>query len=338
MPMGGHSEGPGWQYNSLKGVQRWANQNGMLVARETCKPQDQGRTLNERNPNSSNIQGGKVPPSVSKREVWEQLERILNSNTFHQAGRLREFLKYVVSVLLEERVEPIKEYHIGVEVFGRKSSFDPRLDPIVRVEASRLRARMKQYLETEGYNDSLVIEIPKGGYMPAIHVSGRFSDRSSKSEMILNESVAASANYIGLALLPFLNLGPTSNTELVCDSMTEELIDMLTDIDGFRVAPRVSVFQFKSQPDDARSIGRRLGVNFLLEGSVRHSEDLLHVKMRIIHVGTGFSRRLGSFDQVVQDLVETQRDICKSIISRLNLYLLSSDEVPYSQPDGALPG
>jgi TolB-like protein len=292
--------------------------------------------VNRRSPNSNSISKNKLPPDVSKHDVYEQLEKVMNSSALCQAGRLRDFLKYVVSALLEENAEPIKEYRIGVEVFGRKPSFDPRLDPIVRVEASRLRARMKQYLETEGQNDWLVIQVPKGGYMPTVEISSAHRKCPSIIEPLASDAMSTCADYVDLALLPFLNLGAVPSTQLVCDSLTEELIDMLADVERFRVSPRVSVSQFKYQPDDARNIGKRLGVNFLLEGSVRHSEDLLHVKLRLIHAGTGFGRRLGSFERVVQDLVATQRDICKSIISTLKLHLLGESEVSYPPQDKLL--
>lgn len=59
----------------------------------------------------------------------------------------------------------MKEYVVGCEVFSRKQSFDPRMDPIVRVEAGRLRLRIREYYETEGQRDEVVIELPKGSYL-----------------------------------------------------------------------------------------------------------------------------------------------------------------------------
>src|SRR5262249_28994130 len=95
-----------------------------------------------------------------------QLERILTSVTFRQVDRLKRFLGFIVSEALAGRGNQLKEYVIGVQVFDKDSSFDPRADPIVRVQARRLRARLVRYYREEGGADALVIELPKGGYAP----------------------------------------------------------------------------------------------------------------------------------------------------------------------------
>src|SRR6476661_4622021 len=96
----------------------------------------------------------------------EQLERVLGSTTFRQVDRLKRFLNFIVSETLQGRGDQLKEYVIGVQVFDKDSSFDPRADPIVRVQARRLRARLVRYYREEGAADPIVIELPKGGYGP----------------------------------------------------------------------------------------------------------------------------------------------------------------------------
>lgn len=82
--------------------------------------------------------------------VREQLEKILRWESFARAGRLSRFLRFAVEQVLENPVPVLKEYVIAVEVFDKPKDFDPRLDPIVRVEARRLRARLREYYESEG--------------------------------------------------------------------------------------------------------------------------------------------------------------------------------------------
>ena len=91
---------------------------------------------------------------------------MLTSVTFRQVDRLKRFLNFTVSEALAGRGDQLKEYVIGVQVFDKDSSFDPRADPIVRVQARRLRARLVRYYREEGGTDALVIELPKGGYTP----------------------------------------------------------------------------------------------------------------------------------------------------------------------------
>jgi hypothetical protein len=96
--------------------------------------------------------------------IRAQLERILASAPFAASHRSQRFLRYVVENSLTDSVESLKEYAIAVEVFERDSSYDPAIDATVRVEAGRLRSRLRDYYAGEGRNDRLGIEIPKGGY------------------------------------------------------------------------------------------------------------------------------------------------------------------------------
>ena len=99
--------------------------------------------------------------------VMTSLQKILESETFSRSERLRTFLNYVVRKEQEGLAHQLKGYSIGVDVFARNESFDPGGDPLVRVQAGKLRKLLRQYYETEGADDALRIEIPVGGYVPA---------------------------------------------------------------------------------------------------------------------------------------------------------------------------
>jgi WD40-like Beta Propeller Repeat len=96
-----------------------------------------------------------------------QLERVLASAGFLRNERMSRFLRFLVERNLEGSDNQLKESVIAVEVFGRKPDHDPARDSIVRTEAGRLRARLAEYYLTEGKEDGIVIELPKGGYTPA---------------------------------------------------------------------------------------------------------------------------------------------------------------------------
>ncbi|MBI3280085.1 MAG: hypothetical protein HYZ57_09620 [Acidobacteria bacterium] len=102
----------------------------------------------------------------SAEEVLVHLQKMLNSRIFRRSPRMSQFLKYTVEEALEGQQDKLKEYSIGVAVFHRPESFDPRLDSIVRVEARRLRAIVEQYYETEGKDDPLLIMYRPGSYIP----------------------------------------------------------------------------------------------------------------------------------------------------------------------------
>jgi hypothetical protein len=100
--------------------------------------------------------------------VREQLARMLESTPFVQSPRRQRFLEYVVHETLAGRGERLKGYSIALEVFGRPETFDPVADPIVRIEAGRLREKLRRYYDTDGWNDPVRIELPRGTYMPRI--------------------------------------------------------------------------------------------------------------------------------------------------------------------------
>ena len=105
-------------------------------------------------------------PAVSAEDVRSALDRIAASAPFRGAGRLGDLLRYVVEAALKAPGAALKEYQIGAEALGRGDKFDPRYDPIVRSEMSRLRTRLAQYYSSEGAADPVRIDIPKGGYAP----------------------------------------------------------------------------------------------------------------------------------------------------------------------------
>lgn len=97
-------------------------------------------------------------------EKMEQLEKILGSRLLQGSGNLRSLLRYVTLKVIEDQDIQLKEYIIATDVFGRGSDFDARTDSVVRVQAKRLREKLKEYYETEGKEDRVLIELPKGQY------------------------------------------------------------------------------------------------------------------------------------------------------------------------------
>src|SRR5580692_1729114 len=107
-----------------------------------------------------------TPIEPAERAIGRQLERILASAGFARNERLSRFLRFVVERHVEGRDSELKETVIAIEVFGRKPDYNPKQDAIVRTEAGRLRSRLGQYYSGAGKTDRLVIELPKGGYVP----------------------------------------------------------------------------------------------------------------------------------------------------------------------------
>ncbi len=106
------------------------------------------------------------PDGIGGLEVRAALDRIVASTDFTASDRARRFLRYVVEETLAGRADRIKAFSVAVEVFGRDETFDPQNDPVVRIEAGRLRRALERYYLLSGKDDPVVIDIPKGGYVP----------------------------------------------------------------------------------------------------------------------------------------------------------------------------
>ena len=104
--------------------------------------------------------------SMPDEAILEQLDRILRHEEFHATDKMRDFLRFVVEETLTGNARLLKGFTIAREVFGRGKDFDAALDPVVRIQAGRLRRAMERYYLTAGRRDPVLIEIPKGGYVP----------------------------------------------------------------------------------------------------------------------------------------------------------------------------
>lgn len=110
--------------------------------------------------------------------IRAQVERMIASHVFSRSPQLGAFLRFVVEAVLRDKASRIKAYTIGVEVFRRDTKFDPQLDPIVRVEATRLRRTIDRYYADPGVDDPILIEIPRGSYVPAFTTRTAIVSRS----------------------------------------------------------------------------------------------------------------------------------------------------------------
>src|SRR5215469_5597236 len=140
----------------------------------------------------------------------EQLDRILQSNALHGSESLKAFLKYVVQNALDHREVFIKEYTIATEVFGRDRNYDSRNDSVVRVQAGRLRSKLHEYYTTEGKNDEVVIDLPKGHYAPVFssnpHANGTEAFGGLGDSTSLDYKYRARWWKLGVAALSLLSI------------------------------------------------------------------------------------------------------------------------------------
>jgi len=107
-----------------------------------------------------------APDQTRSQDVRAALERVAASSALAKSPQLAHFLTFIVEETLAGRAERLKAYTIATDGLGRDDDFDPQADPIVRVEAGRLRRALGRYYGSDGRNDPLVIELPRGSYVP----------------------------------------------------------------------------------------------------------------------------------------------------------------------------
>jgi hypothetical protein len=107
--------------------------------------------------------------SALRKPLFSEVDRIVNSDILRGSESLCHLLEYLTSHSVEEQGSSVKEYQIATEVFGRPADFDPRLDSTVRVQTSRLRAKLAEYYAGPGAQDAVIVEIPRGAYSVTVH-------------------------------------------------------------------------------------------------------------------------------------------------------------------------
>ena len=250
-------------------------------------------------------EGAAAAPKVDEPAVVrEHLARILASRAFHQGDRLKRFLSFIVSEAIAGHRNELKEYVVGVQVFGKEESFDPRTDPIVRVQARRLRAKLAQYYREEGRADALIVDLPKGGYAPV------FTRREAPPPP-KRAAGAAPLDRNTVAVLPFSDHTGSRDLDYFCRGVREEIVHRLTRLPALRVLasdePRHAAGAADAVTDAA----------MIISGSVRRSGDALRLTAQLVDGATGCYLWSESVDAAVADAFGGQERMAAAIVRRL---------------------
>jgi TolB-like protein/Flp pilus assembly protein TadD len=243
-----------------------------------------------------------APPSTELVKIRQQLERILASKSFRQVDRLQRFLSFIVTESLAGSGDNLKEYLIGVEVFGKEASFDPRMDPIVRVQARRLRIRLTRYYREEGQNDAVLIELPKGGYAPLFQKIENAEPRYSVA------SVLSSRNTIMIA--PFVDDSHDHELAYFCRGLTEEIVHTLTNVKALRV------IQW-TPGDDRQDVPHSTNAAMRISGNVRRTRNILRITVHLVDAASRRYLWSTSIDRQLDDSIALQEEVARLISEKL---------------------
>ncbi len=265
--------------------------------------------------------------------VRAQLGKILASPQFGRSERLATFLRYVVEHAAQGKAEELKETVIGVEVFRRAPGYDPKTDPIVRVQAARLREKLRDYYSARDRNGELVIEVPKGSYAPRLRAVEAKPMGLGRRWWGVGVP-AASACVLGLAgwlwwrstsslpvsslvVLPLTVSHGGPENESIADGLTTEIIHDLAGLPGVGVVSATSSFALKGRGKAMREIGTLLGVDAAVEGDLKRDGSKVKVLARLVRTSDDRLLWSGAFERDVGELFALENELASRIVETL---------------------
>ena len=292
-----------------------------------------------------------------KDAILAALDKAVASEAFSRSDRQARFLRHVVETTLRGEPGLLKESLLGVDVFERPADWDPRLDPIVRMEAARLRKRLAKYYESSGTADPVRIELPVGAYVPVFINRPDAAEPSPQpipvefveppappqekipqekirwlSVAVVGLAIAASiaairylrrdvlinpANAASIAVLPFANLSSDPANQYFVDGLTDEITDLLARNKSLRVVARSSASRFRAKDADLSEVGRELNVANILEGSVERSGDRIKIIAHLERVSDGSHLWSNTYERQTSDLFGAQSEVATAIAENL---------------------
>jgi adenylate cyclase len=246
--------------------------------------------------------------------VRRQLDRILASPEFHATDKVRQFLRFVVEEKLAGRSHRIKGYTVAVAVFDRGEDFDASLDPIVRIQAGRLRRALERYYLVGGVHDPVLIDIPKGGYVPRF--TSRKASTPAEPQPAAMPAAEATLDPQRVAVLPFENLTNQPEQTSLAVGLTEELVTELTRFQDLAVVPCQVARTPAEAPSDPMELARAVGARFVVQGSVRRDPETVKVSARLTDARDGRQvwADASSHPPEASTLIATQEEIAGNVV------------------------
>ena len=219
----------------------------------------------------------------------------------------------------------------GNDVFGSGVNIASRIEAIAPVggiwvsDSVQRNIQNKKGIEIEFVKEETLKNVKQAVRIYNIKIDENNTYTShSIQKSIVAESLKTSEKSI--AILPFVNMSSDPEQEYFCDGLTEELLNVLSQLDKFKVASRTSSFMFKGKTLDIAKVGKKLNVETVLEGSVRKSQNRIRITAQLIKVSDGFLIWSERYDREMTDIFDIQDEISLAIFDALKLKLLGKEK------------
>ena len=249
------------------------------------------------------LQSYESSPS-SHEEISHQFERMLSSPDFRASPQQTAFLKFVVNQTLAGNANKIKGYTVATEVFGRRSDFDQSIDPVVSIQAARVRRALERYYLTAGQNDPVRIDIPKGTYVPT------FSEQIPSNAPIAAEPAAAVSvmdSWPTVLVRPPLNLTENPQDTYLSIGLAAELTHALS---HYR-----EVLVLDAHHRNQESMPRETDIDFMIDGDVRRDPAGITVAIRLYDPKKRYQVWSGKYqgDLEAAKMISFQEDVAAQV-------------------------
>lgn len=239
---------------------------------------------------------------------------MMASATFRPVARLRRFLQFIVGETAAGRGDKLKEYVVGVHVFGKEATFDPRTDPIVRVQARRVRARLVRYYHEEGGADEILIELPKGRYAPTFR-----RNTGDAQPRGVTDPLRVSRNTV--TVLPLEDHSRAGNLGYFCRALTGQLIHRLAQVPAVSVVAAARADE--PNPPDVRD-GHPVQAALVVTGSVRPAGERVVVTTQLVDSFRGSYLASQSEETALSEEADTVASIADALVARIEPALQAS--------------
>ncbi|MEJ2514666.1 MAG: hypothetical protein P8080_04535 [Gammaproteobacteria bacterium] len=243
-------------------------------------------------------------------EIRSQLQRILEHPEFHATDKMRDFLRFVVEETLAGNTEHLKGFTIAMEVFGRDQDFDPAHDPVVRIQAGRLRRAIERYYLVAGTHDPVRIDIPKGGYVPVFSAGPGADDEAAGEDSA--RLWPPGASWPSVLVMPFDDLTVGEELAYLGPGLATELCLELGQCTDLRV--------MLSRDQVAGAAAHASSPDFVVRGSIRGQDSEVKVAVQLVAAGTGEQLWADSLKTSIEDarLIAFQENTASAIAAHLS--------------------
>ena len=271
---------------------------------------------------------------------------MLASDGFVNSDRLTRFLRFTVEKTLAGEGDQLKEYLLGVEVFDRGAAFDPRMDPIVRVEARRLRAKLEEYYAGAGHASEVRIACRKGSYVPAFEAAG--AEPVSAASRPLQKAawwLAAAglalgiafwswsrtgghADSVSIAVVPMDAVAGDNNANALADGIAEALSIELARDPAWRVVAWPNILRYRREHQQARQrpmkqVASELNAEMVMAVSVESRDGRARISTILLEPNNGYNYKGWgrSYERSTTDTLAMEQELARVIAEELRLML-----------------